>query len=125
MVVGSEAYCGTILANTLLYLFQNRAHGGFGENSTKYKITWLGSHTKVSYLTEVHFLQALFIGFSFYHARNTIQGLQNQMYAVMMLLSMFGQLSEQIMPQFINQREVYEARESASKIYDWKGTSSL
>ncbi|CAI7589433.1 hypothetical protein PCG10_001645 [Penicillium crustosum] len=63
---------------------------------------------------------ALFIGFSFYHARNTIQGLQNQMYAVMMLLSMFGQLSEQIMPQFINQREVYEARESASKIYDWK-----
>ncbi|CAI7643179.1 unnamed protein product [Penicillium discolor] len=63
---------------------------------------------------------ALFIGFSFYHARNTIQGLQNQMYAVMMLLSMFGQLSEQIMPQFINQREVYEARERASKIYDWK-----
>ncbi|KAJ5530797.1 CDR ABC transporter, partial [Penicillium freii] len=63
---------------------------------------------------------ALFVGFSFYHAPNTIQGLQNQMYAVMMLLSMFGQLSEQIMPQFINQREVYEARERASKIYDWK-----
>ncbi|OGE53517.1 hypothetical protein PENARI_c007G00791 [Penicillium arizonense] len=63
---------------------------------------------------------ALFIGFSFYNARNTIQGLQNQMYAVMMLLSMFGQLSEQIMPQFINQREVYEARERPSKIYDWK-----
>ncbi|CAG8905870.1 unnamed protein product [Penicillium egyptiacum] len=63
---------------------------------------------------------ALFIGFSFYNARNTIQGLQNQMYAVMMLLSMFGQLSEQIMPQFIDQREVYEARERPSKIYDWK-----
>ncbi|KAJ6011707.1 hypothetical protein N7522_002062 [Penicillium canescens] len=63
---------------------------------------------------------ALFIGFSFYNARNTIQGLQNQMYAVMMLLSMFGQLSEQIMPQFINQREIYEARERPSKIYDWK-----
>lgn len=81
------------------------------------------SHTNVSYLTQINFLQALFIGFSFYHARNTIQGLQNQMYAVMMLLSMFGQLSEQIMPQFINQREVYEARERASKIYDWKGTT--
>ncbi|GCB23305.1 multidrug resistance protein CDR2 [Aspergillus awamori] len=51
----------------------------------------------------------LFIGFSFYNAPNTIQGLQNQMYAVMMLLSMFGQLSEQIMPQFIEQRDVYEA----------------
>ncbi|KAJ5817413.1 CDR ABC transporter [Penicillium robsamsonii] len=63
---------------------------------------------------------ALFIGFSFYDAPNTIQGLQNQMYAVMMLFSMFGQLSEQIMPQFINQREVYEARERPSKIYDWK-----
>lgn len=81
------------------------------------------SHTNVSYLTQINFLQALFIGFSFYHARNTIQGLQNQMYAVMMLLSMLGQLSEQIMPQFINQREVYEARERASKIYDWKGTT--
>ena len=72
-------------------------------------------------LTRVHFLQALFVGFSFYNAPNTIQGLQNQMYAVMMLLSMFGQLSEQIMPQFIDQREVYEARERPSKIYDWTG----
>ncbi|KAE8394955.1 ABC-2 type transporter-domain-containing protein [Aspergillus alliaceus] len=63
---------------------------------------------------------SLFIGFSFYNAPNTVQGLQNQMYAVMMLLSMFGQLSEQIMPQFINQRDVYEARERPSKIYDWK-----
>jgi ABC-type multidrug transport system permease subunit len=79
----------------------------------------------VLYLTDVDLPQALFIGFSFYNARNTIQGLQNQMYAVMMLLSMFGQLSEQIMPQFINQREVYEARERPSKIYDWKGTESL
>jgi ABC-type multidrug transport system permease subunit len=66
----------------------------------------------------------LFIGFSFFHAPNTIQGLQNQMYAVMMLLSMYGQLSEQIMPQFISQREVYEERERPSKIYDWKGTNS-
>ena len=47
------------------------------------------------------------------------------MYAVMMFFSMFGQLSEQIMPQFINQREVYEARERPSKIYDWKGTFLL
>ncbi|KAL5042237.1 hypothetical protein BDW71DRAFT_211366 [Aspergillus fruticulosus] len=62
----------------------------------------------------------LFIGFSFFKAPNTIQGLQNQMYAVMMFLSMFGQLSEQIMPQFISQREVYETRERPSKIYDWK-----
>ncbi|OJJ70038.1 hypothetical protein ASPBRDRAFT_56781 [Aspergillus brasiliensis CBS 101740] len=63
---------------------------------------------------------SLFIGFSFYNAPNTIQGLQNQMYAVMMLLSMFGQLSEQIMPQFIDQRNVYEARERPSRMYDWK-----
>ncbi|OQD89391.1 hypothetical protein PENANT_c002G07605 [Penicillium antarcticum] len=82
--------------------------------------SYVGSHKHISYLTHVHLLQALFIGFSFYHAPNTIQGLQNQMYAVMMLLSMFGQLSEQIIPQFINQREVYEARERPSKIYDWK-----
>lgn len=43
------------------------------------------------------------------------------MYAVMMLLSMFGQLSEQIMPQFIEQRDVYEARERPSRMYEWKG----
>ncbi|KAJ5543796.1 CDR ABC transporter [Penicillium frequentans] len=81
---------------------------------------YLGTHLYVSYLTGIRLPQALFIGFSFYDALNTIQGLQNQMYAAMMLFSMFGQLSEQIMPQFINQREVYEARERPSKIYDWK-----
>lgn len=76
-------------------------------------------------LTVLHLLKALFIGFSFFRAQNTIQGLQNQMYAVMMLFSMFGQLSEQIMPQFVSQREVYETRERPSKIYDWKGIVSL
>lgn len=79
-------------------------------------------HLNVPYLIDVQMLQALFIGFSFYNAPNTIQGLQNQMWAVMMLFSLFGQLSEQIMPQFINQRDVFEARERPSKIYHWKGT---
>ncbi|KAF2179586.1 putative ABC transporter [Zopfia rhizophila CBS 207.26] len=65
-------------------------------------------------------LSTLFIGFSFFCAANTLQGLQNQMYAVFMLMTLFGQLNEQIMPQFVTQRVLYETRERPSKIYSWQ-----
>ncbi|KAF2460409.1 putative multidrug resistance ABC transporter [Lineolata rhizophorae] len=62
----------------------------------------------------------LFIGFSFFKARNTMQGLQNQMFAIFMLMTIFGQLVQQIMPHFVMQRALYEARERPSKTYSWK-----
>ncbi|VUC22208.1 unnamed protein product [Clonostachys rosea] len=63
---------------------------------------------------------ALFIGFSFWKTPNSLQGLQNQMYAVFMLLTIFVNFCTQIMPHFVTQRALYEARERQSKTYSWK-----
>ncbi|KAF3390870.1 Multidrug resistance protein CDR1 [Talaromyces pinophilus] len=63
---------------------------------------------------------ALYVGFSFFHAKNTIQGLQNQMYSVFMLMTVFGNLCQQIMPLFVTQRALYEVRERPAKTYSWQ-----
>ncbi|GJN93621.1 hypothetical protein Rhopal_006678-T1 [Rhodotorula paludigena] len=47
------------------------------------------------------------------------QGLQNQMFAVFLLFTVFGQLVQQIMPQFVLQRDQYEVRERPSRVYSW------
>ncbi|CEJ91209.1 Putative ATP-binding cassette transporter ifT1 [[Torrubiella] hemipterigena] len=65
-------------------------------------------------------LVALFIGFVFFRAPNSIQGLQNQMFAIFQLFTVFGQIVQQTMPQFVIQRSLYEARERPSKVYSWK-----
>ena len=65
-------------------------------------------------------LVALFIGFIFFKAPNSMQGLQNQMFSIFNLLTVFGQLVQQTMPQFVIQRSLYEARERPSKVYSWK-----
>ena len=64
-------------------------------------------------------LSGLFIGFVFYKAPNTQQGLQNQLFAIFLLFNIFGQLTQQIMPHFVTQRSLYEARERPSKTYSW------
>jgi ABC-type multidrug transport system permease subunit len=64
--------------------------------------------------------QALFIGFIFYKAPLTQAGLQNQMLAIFMLFTCFGQLVQQIMPHFVTQRALYEVRERPSKTYSWQ-----
>ncbi|KAI6259789.1 hypothetical protein MCOR27_000739 [Pyricularia oryzae] len=63
---------------------------------------------------------ALFIGLSFLNAENSMRGLQNQMFGVFLFLSIFGQILNQIMPNFVNQRTMYEARERPSKTYSWQ-----
>ncbi|EWZ81308.1 ATPase [Fusarium oxysporum f. sp. radicis-lycopersici 26381] len=65
-------------------------------------------------------LVALFIGFSFYQAPNTALGLQNQMFAIFQVLTVFGQLTQQQMPHFVIQRDLYEVRERPSKTYSWQ-----
>jgi len=65
-------------------------------------------------------ISALFIGFSFFMATNSQQGLQNQMFSIFMLFTIFGQLVQQIMPLFVTQRSLYEVRERPSKAYSWK-----
>ncbi|KAJ1324852.1 ATP-binding cassette subfamily G (WHITE) member 2 PDR [Microdochium nivale] len=63
---------------------------------------------------------ALFIGLVFLNAPNTQQGLQNQMFAIFNILTVFGQLVQQTMPYFVIQRDLYEVRERPSKVYGWK-----
>ncbi|KAI4152547.1 MAG: hypothetical protein LQ340_002854 [Diploschistes diacapsis] len=65
-------------------------------------------------------LTGLFIGFSFFRSTNTQQGLQDQLFGIFMLLTLFSQLVQQIMPLFVTQRSLYEARERPSKTYSWK-----
>ncbi|CAN9399732.1 unnamed protein product [Alternaria alternata] len=65
-------------------------------------------------------LSALFIGFSLFQMPNTQTGLQNQMFGIFMLMTIFGQLVQQIMPHFVTQRALYEVRERPSKAYSWK-----
>jgi ATP-binding cassette subfamily G (WHITE) protein 2 (PDR) len=48
-----------------------------------------------------------------------VQGLQDQMFAVFMLIVIFAFLTYQIMPNFITQRDLYEIRERPSKTYSW------
>ncbi|KAL3491060.1 ABC-2 type transporter-domain-containing protein [Aspergillus germanicus] len=63
-------------------------------------------------------LSSLYIGLSF-RAKNSIQGLSNQLYSIFMFLVMFNNINEQIMPMFVPQRSLYETRERPSKIYHW------
>jgi ABC-type multidrug transport system permease subunit len=71
-------------------------------------------------MTTIFISQGLFVGFSFYKADNSLQGLQSQLFSVFMLLTVFGNLAQQIMPLFVGQRALYEARERPSKAYSWK-----
>ncbi|KAK1149844.1 Multidrug resistance protein [Aspergillus melleus] len=62
---------------------------------------------------------ALFIGLSFLQTEVSLLGLQHQMFAIFMLLVIFAFLAYQTMPNYIKQRNLYEARERPSKIYSW------
>ncbi|CAI6336236.1 unnamed protein product [Periconia digitata] len=63
---------------------------------------------------------AIIISFSFFNADNTQQGLQNQMFGVFIFLFAFIQMMFQVIPIFIKQRTLYEARERQSKTYAWQ-----
>ncbi|KAM0335679.1 hypothetical protein ACHAQA_000728 [Verticillium albo-atrum] len=75
-----------------------------------------------TYLMSKAFLScgaALFIGLSFLNIKNTQGGLQNQVFGVFVFLTVFSQLVDQILPIFVSQRTMYEARERPSKTYSW------
>ncbi|KPM43984.1 ABC transporter CDR4 [Neonectria ditissima] len=65
------------------------------------------------------FGNSLFIGLSFQNSPLSIQGIQNQMYSIFMLVVIFAFLMYQTMPNFIAQRTLYEGRERSSKTYAW------
>ena len=62
----------------------------------------------------------LFIGFSFFQADPSSQGLQNTIFSLFMVCAIFSSLVQQIIPLFLTQRGLYEVRERPSKTYSWK-----
>lgn len=62
----------------------------------------------------------LFIGFTFFKADRSLQGLQNQMLSVFMFTVIFNTLLQQYLPSFVEQRDLYEARERPSRTFSWK-----
>lgn len=65
-------------------------------------------------------LSGIFIGFSFFNADSSLQGMQNVIYSLFMVTTIFSTLVQQIMPLFVSQRSLYEVRERPSKAYSWK-----
>ncbi|CAI4051719.1 hypothetical protein SKDZ_15G2970 [Saccharomyces kudriavzevii ZP591] len=61
----------------------------------------------------------LFIGFTFFKAGTSLQGLQNQMLAVFMFTVIFNPILQQYLPAFVQQRDLYEARERPSRTFSW------
>ncbi|ODV71387.1 Orfs10c [Cyberlindnera jadinii NRRL Y-1542] len=61
----------------------------------------------------------LFIGFVFFNADLSLQGLQNQMFALFMILMIFNPTIQQQLPMFVRQRDLYEVRERPSKTFSW------
>ncbi|KAM0285091.1 hypothetical protein ACHAO9_008922 [Fusarium lateritium] len=62
----------------------------------------------------------LFVGFSFFKADATFAGMQNILFSVFMIITVFSTLVQQIQPHFLTQRDLYEVRERPSKAYSWK-----
>ncbi|GMM38369.1 ATP-binding cassette multidrug transporter [Saccharomycopsis crataegensis] len=62
---------------------------------------------------------SLFNGFTFFMAKKSLQGLQSQMFAIFMFIAIFGCLVQQYLPNFVAQRDIYEARERPSRTFSW------
>ena len=62
----------------------------------------------------------LFIGFTFFKADTSLQGLQNQMLSIFMFVCIFNPILQQYLPSFVQQRDLYEARERPSRTFSWK-----
>ncbi|KAM0430113.1 hypothetical protein ACHAPT_006119 [Fusarium lateritium] len=65
-------------------------------------------------------IAGLFVGFSFWKADGTLAGMQNILFAVFMIITIFSTIVQQIQPHFVTQRALYEVRERPSKAYSWK-----
>ncbi|KAK6505277.1 hypothetical protein TWF481_007186 [Arthrobotrys musiformis] len=63
---------------------------------------------------------SMLIGFSFFMGENTMQGLNNQMFGVFAFIFVIITVVMQIIPVFVTQRTLYEARERQSRTYSWQ-----
>jgi ABC-type multidrug transport system ATPase subunit/ABC-type multidrug transport system permease subunit len=67
----------------------------------------------------INIFGGLFLAFTFYKEESTIQGLQNKMFAVFMVLLLCLVLIVLLQPRLIVLREIYDVRERYSNMYHW------
>lgn len=67
----------------------------------------------------LNILAGLWIGFTFFKASDSTSGLQVRLFAVFMSLVISNPLAQQIQPQYLRFRELYESREQPSRMYHW------
>ncbi|KAJ5116974.1 hypothetical protein N7456_001322 [Penicillium angulare] len=61
----------------------------------------------------------LFDGLSFWMLDHTVQGLTSSLFSCFLLTIIFNTVDQQIIPRFIDGRQIFEARERQSKTYSW------
>lgn len=61
----------------------------------------------------------LLVGFTFFHATDSLQGTQNKLFSVFLSLVLCIALVHQLMAVYIEIRTVYEIRERPSRMYNW------
>jgi len=61
----------------------------------------------------------LFIGFTFWKSPSTMQGIQNKLFSIFVVLILSIPGAQQLQIPFIASRSVYEIRERPSKMYSW------
>ncbi|KAF7374594.1 Brefeldin A resistance protein [Mycena sanguinolenta] len=64
-------------------------------------------------------LTACYLQFTFFQAKTTQQGTQNQLFAIFMSTILAAPLSNQLQVPFLEMRKIYEIREGPTKFYSW------
>ncbi|KIY47285.1 pleiotropic drug resistance ABC transporter [Fistulina hepatica ATCC 64428] len=67
----------------------------------------------------LNIVAGLFIGFTFFKAKDSQQGTQNKLFAMFMSTIISVPLAQQLQSIFLDMRSVYEIRERPSRMYSW------
>lgn len=64
-------------------------------------------------------IAGLFIGFTFFHSKDSQQGTQNKLFAIFMATILSVPLTNQLQVPYLAMRSIYEIRERPSRTYTW------
>ncbi|THC99137.1 hypothetical protein EYZ11_001388 [Aspergillus tanneri] len=67
----------------------------------------------------LHIFTGLFNTFTFWHLGHSYIDMQSRLFSIFMMLTIAPPLIQQLQPQYLHFRNLYESRESSSKIYSW------
>lgn len=67
----------------------------------------------------LHIFTGLFNTFTFWHLKNSYIDMQSRLFSIFMTLTIAPPLIQQLQPQFLHFRNLYESREAKAKIYSW------